>query len=362
MKKNGFVVVVFAALLTLCSCGAKADKNGWYSDFDVAKKVAQAKNKNIIVMVNSDYDIDGAAAGVEALTGTDAFTKALSDSYVCVHFDFTNLQATMEGPAIDATNSEQKAAEKRRELLQKQFVVADMLAIQETPAMVIATRDGYFITNISSDFASNSVEGYVGLINAEKQLVDMTTLKVEATKVGSAKERIAAIDAIYEGATENQRLALVDLSKKLVDLDKKNESGLVGKHLFSIANSEAFMKINAMDFVGAIKTYSSFAEDKRMKPVDSQALYFMAASTMARSGIEDVNAIISYLQKSIDADPESENVRNIKAIMDNLEMMREQQKAAAASMAAEKNAETEAEAGADDAQDEALNKTEAVSE
>ena len=239
MKKNVFVLVVFSALLTLCSCGAKADKNGWFSDFEAAKKTAQAKNKNIILMVNSDYDIDGSATGVKALTETDDFTKALSDGYVCVHFDFTNLQAAMEGPGIDATSAEQKAAEKRKETLQKQFLVADMLAIQETPAMVIATRDGYFITNITSDFASSSVDGYVGLINAEKQLVDMTTLKVEATKVGSAKERIAAIDAIYEGSTENQRLALVDLSKTLVDLDKKNESGLVGKHLFSIAASSS---------------------------------------------------------------------------------------------------------------------------
>ena len=196
MKKNVFVLVVFSALLTLCSCGAKADKNGWFSDFEAAKKTAQAKNKNIILMVNSDYDIDGSATGVKALTETDDFTKALSDGYVCVHFDFTNLQAAMEGPGIDATSAEQKAAEKRKETLQKQFLVADMLAIQETPAMVIATRDGYFITNITSDFASSSVDGYVGLINAEKQLVDMTTLKVEATKVGSAKERIAAIDAI----------------------------------------------------------------------------------------------------------------------------------------------------------------------
>ena len=125
MKKNVFVLVVFSALLTLCSCGAKADKNGWFSDFEAAKKTAQAKNKNIILMVNSDYDIDGSATGVKALTETDDFTKALSDGYVCVHFDFTNLQAAMEGPGIDATSAEQKAAEKRKETLQKQFLVAD---------------------------------------------------------------------------------------------------------------------------------------------------------------------------------------------------------------------------------------------
>ena len=118
------------------------------------------------------------------------------------------------------------------------------------------------------------------------------------------------------------------------------------------------MKINSMDFVGAIKTYSAYAEDKRMKPVDSQALYFMAASTMARSGINDINAIISYLQKSIDADPENENVDNIKTIMQNLEMMHEQQNAAAAS----ETGAAEAAGDSVESQDEDLNKSESDSD
>ena len=95
-----------------------------------------------------------------------------------------------------------------------------------------------------------------------------------------------------------------------------------------------------------------------MKPVDSQALYFMAASTMARSGINDINAIISYLQKSIDADPENENVDNIKTIMQNLEMMHEQQNAAAAS----ETGAAEAAADSVESQDEDLNKSESASD
>ena len=74
------------------SCGG-ADKNGWYSDFDAAKKAAKAKNKNVLLLVNSDYDVPMTEVGVKAITSDRKFTDALKDFYVCVHFSFVDLQS-----------------------------------------------------------------------------------------------------------------------------------------------------------------------------------------------------------------------------------------------------------------------------
>jgi len=349
MKKNGLFAAVLAAVLFV-SCGG-ADKNGWYSDFDAAKKAAKAKNKNVLLLVNSDYDVPMTDVGIKALTSDSRFTDALKDSYVCVHFSFVDLQSFLAGPDLNATNSEQKAAEKRRALLQKQFGIADMYAVQETPAIVLVSKDGYYITSLSCDFLGSEPEGYVGLVNAEKTIVEEFQAKIRATETGSAKERIAAIDAIYESSTDNQRLALVDLSRKLVSLDKKNESGLVSKHLFAIANEEAFAKLNGVDYIGAIKIYSKYAEDKRILPVDAQALYFMAASVYARSGVDSIEPIISTLQKAVDVAPESDSVENIKAIMESLKSGQQQSEDAAAAASAE-NIEN-AEAGSAESADKA---------
>ena len=40
MKKNGFLVCLAGAVMVLASCGGNIDKNGWYTDFDAAKKAA----------------------------------------------------------------------------------------------------------------------------------------------------------------------------------------------------------------------------------------------------------------------------------------------------------------------------------
>ena len=87
MKKITVVLAAVACVL-LASCGAKKDANGWYDDFEAAKKEAKSSNKNILLFVNSDMDVPGTDAGVKFLLENADFTKAVKDKFVCVHFDF----------------------------------------------------------------------------------------------------------------------------------------------------------------------------------------------------------------------------------------------------------------------------------
>lgn len=344
MKKNGFLACLVSSVLLLASCGGNVDKNGWYTDFEAAKKVAQAKNKNILLFVNSDNDIPGTEAGVKTLTESGEFTLDLEDEYVCVHFAFVDIMKVMQGADINATNSEQKAAEKARATMNKQFAVADLYTVQETPAIVLISKDGYYITSVDCEYTSGSAQGYASLVRAEDKTVSDFVKKVEKTTKGNDKAKIAAIDELYESGTESQRRAMVDLSRKLVKLDKKNESGLVTKHLFSIANAEAFNLITKYDFEGAIKLYVKYAGDKRIAPLDAQALYFQAAAVCAKSGTSDVDRIIGFLNLSLKAAPESESVANIQVIIDNLREMQEQaaaEKTAVENATAEESEDTE---------------------
>ena len=94
MKKIMVAVSIMAAVL-MTSCGGKQDVNGWYSDFAAAKKTAQAKNKNILLFVNSDFDDDGTEAGVKAVLSKE-FSNALKGKYVLVHFDFNAFENSLE--------------------------------------------------------------------------------------------------------------------------------------------------------------------------------------------------------------------------------------------------------------------------
>ena len=51
--------LAIAVFFTACSVSTKVDKNGWYVDYDEAKKAAQKKNKNLLIffsVVDSDEE------------------------------------------------------------------------------------------------------------------------------------------------------------------------------------------------------------------------------------------------------------------------------------------------------------------
>ena len=146
MKKMlKFLAVIFAAVVISSCSSAKPDDSGWYNDYEAAKKIAAKQNKNVLLFVNSVYDIDGSQNAVKLLLETPEFVNGLKDSYVCVHFDFTDI---MNLNVIDenAKPEEKKALEKKRATIEKQFAVADALAIQTTPAIVLTTSEGYYFT------------------------------------------------------------------------------------------------------------------------------------------------------------------------------------------------------------------------
>ena len=92
MKKMlKFLAVIFAAVVISSCSSAKPDDSGWYNDYDAAKKIASKQNKNVLLFVNSVYDIDGSQNAVKLLLETPEFVNGLKDSYVCVHVDFTDI-------------------------------------------------------------------------------------------------------------------------------------------------------------------------------------------------------------------------------------------------------------------------------
>ncbi|MCR5401380.1 MAG: hypothetical protein K6E78_07255, partial [Treponema sp.] len=134
MKKNGFIGFFTLSLcllsLSLASCGGKKDANGWYTNFDDAKKAAMAKNKSIVLFVNSIYDDETTADGVKLLTQTNEFTRAVSEDFVCLHFDFTTIPEIMGKSMEGLTGKEQKELEKKQRALKEQFAYADMYAVR----------------------------------------------------------------------------------------------------------------------------------------------------------------------------------------------------------------------------------------
>ena len=325
MKKFfNVIAIALSFVFVFASCSsAKTDDSGWYNDYEAAKKIASKQNKNILLFVNSVYDIDGSQNAVKLLLETPEFVNGLKDSYVCVHFDFTDI---MNLNVIDenAKPEEKKAFEKRRAEIEKQFAVADALAIQTTPAIVLTTKEGYYITNVQFDFASDNVDGYISMVKNEADTVKEVNDMVAATKKGTNIERVNAINALYDSQSETHRLLLSNLCREVPKLDKNDETGLVSKFLFAVANADAYEKLIKLEVAEAVKTYEKAAEDSRLKPLDKQNLYYIAANILATSGTTDYDYVIKLLQSAIDADPESNYAEGLQKTIDYVKEMQGQ--------------------------------------
>lgn len=317
MKKIMIAVSVFAALI-LASCDKSQDSNGWFSDFEAAKKTAQTKNKEILFFVNSDADVPGSENGVQAILSKE-FVDSVKDGFVCVHFDFTDLQSVFGVSENEISSKEQKNLEKRRELLNKQFKIADFYGIRETPVINILSKDGYFISEINCEFNSDSMEGFAGLLKLEADEIAEFNKKVASTKKGSKQEKIDAIDVLFEEAADVHKLALYDLLKKAVSIDSKNDSGKIGKFIVQIAHTDAYNKLLTQDVAGALKIYEKCAENKFISPEDVQSLYFMCAELAIKLPDAKAEDVISYMNQAVQAAPESQLVPQIQQYIEYME-------------------------------------------
>lgn len=327
MKKLMIFVSVISALL-LVSCGKKQDKNGWFTNFNDAKKVAESKDKAILLFVNSNMDVERSEKGVEAVLSKE-FVDSVKDKYVCVHFDFTVIPDLMDNVDKEISSKEQKALENKRAELTEQFRIADQYGIQTTPIFNILTKEGYYITEPACEFSSSSVEGYVGAIFAEDEIVANYKDRVSNLKKGSKLEQVRAIDSLYKDAAEIHRVAMYDLVKKVISLDSKNESGLLGYYYFQLANLDAYNKIvKDNDFESAEKIYIKYSENEFIEPEDAQTLYYMAARFYSRLPNAKIEELANLLEKSLQKAPESEVAGDIKQILDSVNKTIEEQNVA----------------------------------
>lgn len=319
MKKLMIAVSMVAALF-LTSCGGKQDANGFYTDFEAAKKTAQAKNKGILLFVNSDYDSDGSDAGVKAILSKD-FTSALKNDFVFVHFAFTDMQNVLGDVNKEISSKEQKALENRKKLMMSQFKYADTYAVKETPAIVLLNKDGYYASELECEYTSETADGYVSLVKNDEKYISIIDEMVEKTKKGSTLDRVNAIVNLHDSMAESYRLAMLDLVKKAVQMDKKNASESMDKLLYTLAYGEAYDYMVTGEFSEAGKIIAKYAADPRLTKELAQEMFYYAAECIGKNRKPDLKLVRDYLEKAVTAAPDSENAAQIQQIIDQIDVM-----------------------------------------
>ena len=304
--------LAIAVFFTGCSVSAKAGKNGWYVDYDEAKKAAQKKNKNLLIFF-SVVDNDAESWTLkEKVFDTKEFVSALSKRFILVNLDFS---ASLSGDDEDQSEKGKKEAEERQRKIDYMGYIASLYNVDSIPSVFLATKEGYCAAKVETSDEDAAPEVYIKLIESKTADLDKINALTDAVRAASGVEKVRAIDALSEATDDTRRLLLVDLFRTLPSLDPNDETGLVGKYLLLTAVFDASTFYARRDFSSAIQALVSAAEDNRLDRHDRQHAYYYAGELLTTTGSTDYKAVFDYFQKAYDADPESEYAPRIAEML-----------------------------------------------
>ena len=337
MKKSifRFLSLILSLFLIFSALSCKSEKReyidefGCYEQTSQAIEAATADSKNILLVVTMNGDDKESDTFTEDFFKSPDFTSMIADKYTLLHFDLG--QKTFERTVAKQNTSkkEQEAANEFSEILQMNFRFAELLGISYTPCLFILTKQGYFITEIPTALGEYSPAKVCNVISSFSSIIDEFNILSQATENGSVVDRVNAIDTLYERTDESHRILLLDLTRKVVDIDFDNKSGLLSKYLFETAVNLALYSSMDNDVDGAVRSLVSVCSNPNLEAADKQNAWYMAAYILLSSYSTDYDAILTYLQAAVMSDPQSEIAPQIQQLYDYVKTTIEQQSAQA---------------------------------
>lgn len=293
-------------------------ENGVFLSVDDALSDAKKNDKNILVIVTSDGDDELSHDFIENVIKSSEFKTETEAKFSVLYMDFS--EATFAKTVVnpDDDKKKQKEAQKFADIMQENSVLASKLYVQNTPAMFVLTKEFYFITEIDVSQKIENFSMLEQLLENQNDKIQAVNQMVSETKHGSVAEKIAAIDKLYENTDLMYRSFLADLIFEVIELDKKNESGLLSKYLLTSADinsSEQFLKGNVDE---AVKTYTDICSNEFMLPEHKQQAYYLAAYIMLITGSQDYETCLNLIDMSISVAPDTESAQTIQNLRDYL--------------------------------------------
>ena len=325
MKKLTLALFTLIASLLIISCGkAKTDAYGCYYDFDEATAVANKKNQDIMVIITLDGDDDQSTDFMNKVVRDPKFKDDIASKYAVVCMDFSQKSYEATVAAEDADAAAKKAAEENANRMQKNTRVATILNASETPVIFLLSKEQYLINGLFYDDENRTLDGFKEALAAKTSSVDDMHKMIYQTKIGTAEEKIAAIDALFEATSPSYRLLLLDLIDSVKSLDPTNKSGLVGKYVYEAAAAKSDKALIDGDVKTAVQYFIDVAEEEFVPAESKQQALYTAAYMSSMSELEEIPVVISYLEKSIQYAPDSDDVPAIKRVIAALQEQQNQ--------------------------------------
>ena len=320
MKKTFLLTLILPLLfsvLLLSGCSKpQLDAEGCFTDADAAFKYAAKKDRNVLLCITMEDDDLQSTDFLNGVIRNENFKKEIASEFAVLHFDFSQKTYTQTVVPEGSDAKTQKAAEEKADQIQKNTRFVSLLNVSQTPSFFILSKESYVLSAFFYENENQTFEGFKNTLQNQRAVTDSMTALIKAAQKGSAIQKVSAIDALYEATAPDYRVLLEELISQIPKLDKNNETGLLGKYVYAVADAKAVQCVNQGNAKDAVALYVQAAENPAVEPALKQQSYYIAAYLCAMTGSEEPSVIQDYLQKSIDADPQSEEVSSIKKVME----------------------------------------------
>lgn len=306
MKKKFLSAISLAIILASCSRNSTKDEFGIFHDLDEAISAAEKSDKKIL-LVFTKLDSGGFNETlVNQVLHAQDYQEKLGAEFETCQIDFSKEDFSSEENSGDANSSQKKSAKKTKTQIERDMRNTVIYGVETPPTVMILSPQGYVISSITYLSCINATE-FCNIIEVEREKINAMEKLVSTVESASGLEKISAIDMLYENTHTNYRYQLRELCDEVIRLDKKNESGLVGKYLLARAATEAMDCYLERKPEKAAECYTKYVSSQFLSVEQKQQCYYAAAYITGneRPSVEVSERILSYLNSLVELDSQT---------------------------------------------------------
>ena len=304
-KVMGFLLI---ALMVISFAGCSKEVGVWGTNYDEACKKAESTGTNVLLFF-SNLETDPVSNQLNELFATSKFQSKVGKNYQLVNIDIPVTDGVMD-----------------YDQMLKNYELASQFAVQALPTVVLATPEGYVIGCVYGNemFAPITDSTQEVKILEDKVLKDLSAFNKNSKAIVSLREtlsktegidRLALIDKMIGKLDASYRYLLRDLVAEIPELDPENTTGLNTKYKMNFAYEQALEEFQKGNAQRAIEIFVEVAQTEGIPAIDAQEAYQTAAYLAANIGGSD-EMVVAYLEKAIEAKPDSDAVAGIQATID----------------------------------------------
>lgn len=304
MKKNRLLIcsIIALALLAFSACSGKD------SEFSGAQKKAQSKNQKMLLVFTGNKWSQESRDFTTSVLNDKEFNKIFDKDYVVLTIDFDS--------------DFDKAAADTKKSVNENVLLGENYSLSQIPEVYVLSPQGYVMAVLNlTDKIKSPLALQEEIFNHAEEITHAEYLLSEINSK-SGKEKVHAIDALYEATDARYRVPLSDLVKSVPELDPENETGLLGKYELEKAYLDAITAAHNNDFKGISDIFEEVCQNGHLNSQQIQTAYYTEAFVLAGTGSKDYDRITEILYKAYEADKESDNANQILYTLNSFEQLK----------------------------------------